>query len=166
MAGAVAGCLGLPQIEMDALFHGPGWSVRPEFDADVARFVDGPGWVAEWQYEQVRGLLAGRAELVIWLDLRRRVVMAQVVRRTLCRRLRRVELWNGNREPRLRSFFTDPDHVVRGAWSTYDHARELVLALPSQCPGLIIVRLDSRRAARRWLAGPLAEARAGRPDTG
>jgi hypothetical protein len=59
--------------------------------------------VTEWQYSLVRGILAERADLLIWLDLTRGVVMWQVVRRTLRRRLRREVLWNGNIEPPLRN---------------------------------------------------------------
>ena len=61
--------IGVPHHEIDALFHGPGWQPRPQFHDDVARFVATEAWVTEWQYSEVRGLLAERAELLIWLDL-------------------------------------------------------------------------------------------------
>ncbi|MFL6095002.1 MAG: AAA family ATPase, partial [Blastococcus sp.] len=32
MAAALAGVLGLPFTEIDALQHGPGWTPRPEFE--------------------------------------------------------------------------------------------------------------------------------------
>ena len=55
--------IGVPHHEIDALFHGPGWQPRPQFHDDVARFVATEAWVTEWQYGEVRDLLAERAEL-------------------------------------------------------------------------------------------------------
>src|SRR5215211_6534429 len=75
LAGIVAGTLALPRIELDALHHGPGWTIRPAFEADVERFSSGPAWVTEFQYAAVRDLLLERADLLVWLDLPRPVVM-------------------------------------------------------------------------------------------
>ena len=44
--------------------------------------------------------------------------MRQIVPRTLHRRLRRVELWNGNIEPPLWTILTRRDHILRWAWRT------------------------------------------------
>ena len=74
-------------MELDALHHGPGWTKRPEFEDDVHRVVAGDRWVSEWQYPAMRDALLVRADLLVWLDLPRRVVMARVVRRTLRRRI-------------------------------------------------------------------------------
>ncbi|WP_448614449.1 hypothetical protein [Modestobacter sp. URMC 112] len=158
VAAAVAGVLGVRHVEIDALHHGPRWTPRPSFEDDVRRVAAEPAWVTEWQYRQVRAVLAGRADLVVWLDLPRATVMWQVVSRTVRRRVRRTELWNGNVEPPLRTFLTDRDHIVRWAWRTHAATRDRVLALARQRPGLPIVRLRSRREVRRWLAGPLLDA--------
>jgi adenylate kinase family enzyme len=61
VAGRVAAVLGVPHVELDSLYHGPGWVPRPEFEADVYAFTAGPAWVTEWQYTKVRPLLAARA---------------------------------------------------------------------------------------------------------
>jgi adenylate kinase family enzyme len=155
LARRLSAVLGVPHVEIDALRHGPGWEPREAFEADVDAFSSGPEWVTEWQYDQVRGTLALRADLLVWLDLPRRVVMRQVVLRTVRRRLRREELWNGNTEPPLHELFTDPEHVVRWAWSSYGWSAQRVTALPDD---LTVVRLRSRRETRRWLAGPLRDA--------
>jgi len=94
----------------------------------------------------------------VWLDLSRARVMRQVVRRTLQRRLRRQDLWNGNVEPPLRTILTDAEHIVRWAWSTPHEGGLRVEALLEQRPGLVIVRLRSRTAVNRWVNGPLREA--------
>ena len=158
LAAAVARALGVPHVEIDALFHGPGWTPRPEFAADVRAFAAEPAWVTEWQYGVVRPLLLERADLLVWLDLPRGRVLRQVTRRTLHRRLRRTVLWNGNLEPPLRTFLTDPEHIVRWGWTQHPAARRRVQVLQAQRPELTVVRLRSRREVRRWTAGPLRAA--------
>jgi hypothetical protein len=74
------------------------------------------------------------------------------------RRLRRQELWNGNREAPLRTFLTDREHVVRWAWATHAHIGPRVRALQERRPDLVVVRLRSRREVDRWARGPLRSA--------
>ena len=155
LAAAIGATLGLTHVEIDALFHGPGWTPRPSFVADVGRLAAGEDWVTEWQYDAVRDLLASRADLVVWLDVPRSLVVRQVVRRTVVRRLRGEELWNGNREAPLRTFLTDPEHVLRWAWSTHGATAPRVHALLARRPDLAVVRLRSRRDVTRWVSGPL-----------
>lgn len=155
LAAAIGTALGLPHVEIDGLYHGPGWQPRAEFEADVLRFSAEPAWVTEWQYTVVRPLLADRADLLVWLDLPRPVVMYRVTRRTLARRVRRTELWNGNVEPPLWTVLRDRDHLVRWTWRTYGrtgaHVRELLV----RRPGRVVVRLRSAGEVARWRAGPL-----------
>jgi adenylate kinase family enzyme len=127
-AARIAGVLGIPHVEIDALFHGSDWTPRPSFESDVHAFSAGPAWATEWQYSAVRAHLAACADLLVWLDLPRSLVMRQVIRRTLVRRLRRQQLWNGNREPALWTIFTDREHIVRWAWNTNHKGRR---GLPS-----------------------------------
>jgi adenylate kinase family enzyme len=160
LAARVGDALGVPHVEIDALFHGPGWVPRPTFEDDVRRLVAGPAWVTEWQYSRARGLTAARADLLVWLDLSRWRVMEQVVRRTLRRRLQRQVLWNGNVEPPLRTVLSDPEHIVRWAWATQPVVGVRVSALREQRPELAVVRLPTRAAVERWVDGPLREAAA------
>ena len=164
VAARVAEVLEVPHIEIDALFHGPGWTPRPSFEADVRRFAAEPTWVTEWQYQLVRAHLAERADLLVWLDLPRPLVMRQVVRRTLVRRLRRKVLWNGNIEPPLRTFFSDPDHIVRWSWRTHGMTPAGVAALLKDRPELDVVRIRSRSELAGWLSGPLCQAAGSPPE--
>lgn len=156
LARAVAARLDLPYRELDALFHGPGWVPRPRFVDDVRAFAAEDAWVSEWQYDLVRPILLARAELLIWLDLSRARVFCQLLRRSVVRRLRRVELWNGNVEPPLYTVFTDPEHVLRWAWSSYARVGPRVQAVLRGDAPPVVVRLRSRRDVTAWLAGPLA----------
>lgn len=151
LARRIGAALALPYTEIDGLHHGPGWTKRPEFEAEVAAVVAGEAWVCEWQYSSVRQLLAERADLVVWLDLPFPVTLIRVVRRTLRRRLRREELWHGNVEPPLHTFLTDPEHIVRWAISTRHSYRERVPALAVEHPQLTVVRLRRRGEVDRWL---------------
>ncbi|WP_346276153.1 hypothetical protein [Pseudonocardia sp.] len=47
------------------------------------------------------------------MDFPRWRMCDQLVRRTVRRRLHRVELWNGNIEPPLWTVFTDREHILR-----------------------------------------------------
>lgn len=158
LAARMAPVLGVAHTEIDALYHGPGWAPRASFDDDVRALVAGPAWVTEWQYASAREAVADRADLLVWLDLPFRLTLARVVRRTVTRRLRREELWHGNREAPLHRFLLDREHVVRWAISTRHKYAELVPRAAAARPDLVVVRLRSRRDVEDWLAGPLAAA--------
>jgi adenylate kinase family enzyme len=155
LARAAAEVLGCPHVELDSLHHGPGWTKRPQFEDDVRRVVAGASWVSEWQYSAVREALLARADLLVWLDLPRRVVMVRVVRRTVRRRIRRELLWNGNVEPPLRTFLTEPDHIVRWAWRSHPRTGQRVMAACAARPELVVVRLTTAAQVSAWVEGPL-----------
>jgi len=152
LAARLGDALGIEHIEIDGLYHGPNWTPRPSFVADVEDFTAKPHWVTEWQYTVVRPLLAERADLMMWLDLPRSVVMRQLVHRTLRRRIRHEVLWNGNVEPPLHTVLTDRTHVIRWSWSRYALLPERIREVLQRRPELPIVRLTSRRDVERWTA--------------
>lgn len=158
LARRIAATLDLPYTEMDSLFHGPGWTELPTFEAEVDALLAAGRWVTEWQYEYARPLLAAQADLLVWVDLPFPVTLGRVVRRTTRRRWRREELWNGNYEGPLRSFFTDPEHVVRWSISTRNLYDARIPAVAAARPDLPVVRLRSRREVDRWLREVLARA--------
>jgi adenylate kinase family enzyme len=159
LAARIGEVLGLPHVEIDALYHGPGWTPRAEFLAEVEAFTSSPAWVTEWQYSAVRPLLASRADLVVWLDLPRAAVMRQVTHRTLRRRWRREELWHGNVEQPLWTVLRDRDHIVRWAWRTHPKTERRVLALLADDPDRPVVRLRSHADAAAWLESLTANPR-------
>lgn len=153
MARVLEARLGLPRYELDALHHGPGWVKRPEFEADVARFAAEARWVTEDQYYGPLGdLLWRRADTLVWLDLPRRDVMRQVIRRSVVRAATRRELWNGNRES-VRGWL-DPGHPMRWAWSQHYRKRFTVAERIEEHPHLTVVQLASTEDVRRWSASP------------
>ena len=151
-----AAVLGLPYTEIDGLYHGSGWTPRPAFESDVAAFLAAGRWVTEWQYDGARPLLAEQADLMVWLDLPFRVTLSRVVRRTVRRRVRREQLWNGNQEGPLLGFVTDREHIVRWAISTRHLYDGRVRAVAAARPDLPVVRLRTRGEVDRWVRDVIA----------
>jgi adenylate kinase family enzyme len=115
----LAASLGAPYVELDSIFHQPGWSELPtdEFRRRVAELVAGETWVTDGNYTAVRDLVWARADTVIWFDLPRPLVMRRVILRTLRRALTRQELWNGNCEPLTNFYRLDPEqNIIRWTW--------------------------------------------------
>jgi len=161
LAAALSRRLGIPHIEMDALYHGPGWTRRAEFEADVERFTASDTWVCDAQYHWIVGdVLAGRADTFVWLDLPRHTVMHRVIRRSLVRVLLRRPLWHDNTET-LRALLFSPRHPVHWAWSQHTARRAETAAYFARHARVTVVRLRTARQARRWLrslpAVPAAE---------
>ena len=126
-ARELSALLNVPHVELDAIFHQPGWEELPttEFRDRVARLAQGPAWVIDGNYTAVRDLVWSRADTVIWLDLPRRRVMWQVVRRTLARLALRRELWNGNKEPFSNVWSLDPQRsIIAWAWTQHESYRQ------------------------------------------
>ncbi|WP_223148453.1 hypothetical protein, partial [Actinotalea sp. JY-7885] len=152
-ARALAERRGVPHLELDAIFHQPGWrpASEEEFHAAIRAFLAAApaGWVVDGNYTARVGPLLDDADTVVWLDFPRHVVMARVIRRTLGRLLSRRELWNGNRESWRGLVAREPEeNIVLWAWRS--HADNAVRFQQMQAPHW--VRLRSPRAARRWLA--------------
>lgn len=159
LARRIAAITGGPHTEMDAIFHGPEWTPRPEFLADVHSLVGTGSWTTEWQYDAARPLLARTADVLVWLDLPfARVTLPRLISRTIRRRWSREELWNGNREAPLWTVLTDREHIVRWAIRSRRNYHAAVPGLHHEYPHLTVVRLRSQQEAEDWLSGPLAGA--------
>jgi adenylate kinase family enzyme len=150
--------LGVPFLELDSIFHLPGWQERPpeEFRADTLAVASGEAWVIDGNYRKVQDIVWGRADTVVVFDFPRRHVMRQLLRRTLRRSITREELWNGNREPLTNFWRLDPNKsIVRWAWVNHDkyHRRYLEAEDDPANAHLRFVRLQSRADVARFLDG-------------
>jgi adenylate kinase family enzyme len=160
LAKQLAAVLGVPHLELDSVFHQPGWESLPtdEFQRLVTERTSGDGWVIDGNYSAVRPIVWARADTVVWLDLPKHTVMRQIIWRTVRRVAGREELWNGNRE-RWRNFFSlDPQvSVIAWAWHKHEEYQERY-GFAARDPAnahLAFIRLASRRDVARFLAGPL-----------
>lgn len=159
LARGLADGLGLAHVELDALFHGPGWT-QPEPDVFRQRVADAldaatSGWVVCGNYSAVRSpVVWPRADTVVVLDLPKGVVMRQVVGRTLRRVVRREVLWNGNREPWRNLYAWDPEqNIIRWSWTRHEVNRQRYreAATDPANAHLRFVFLTSRGAVQEFL---------------
>ncbi|RMI14107.1 toxin [Cellulomonas triticagri] len=153
---ALASRLGVPFGELDAVFWGPGWTLKEPEDgrALLREFLAASpdGWVLDGNWRSRRDGLADDADVVVWLDYPRRVVMPRVVRRTLARGLLRRELWHRNREDLRNLLRRDPEeNIVLWAWTSHGPNRDQLTADAAR-GDVPVVRLRTPGAARRWLA--------------
>jgi adenylate kinase family enzyme len=161
LARNLADGLGVPYLELDSVFHQPGWESLPrdEFQRLAAARASEDGWVIDGNYSAVRPIVWARADTVVWLDLPKRIVMRQVTWRTLRRAVTRQELWNGNREP-FANFLTWVPEKSIISWAWHNHAkyrtRYGAAAADPANAHLTFIRLTSRRDVTRFLADPAA----------
>ena len=166
LAVQLAADLGLPRLELDAVFWDAGWTYRPLDEARgiVRDFMDRhpDGWVIDGNWtSRLQGLLdpgtPGGPDAVVWLDHSRAVVMTRVIRRTLRRGILREELWHGNRERPSSWLRRDPgENIVRWAWTQHPVQRRRMAERVAA--GWPVVRLSGQRAVDRWRAGLVAAA--------
>jgi adenylate kinase family enzyme len=131
IAARLAAALAVPHLELDSVFHQPGWQPlpRPEFRARVSEFTSADGWVVDGNYSSVSDIVWDRADTVVWLDPPRWRVMRQLVWRTLRRATLSAELWNGNREQWRNMLSADPEKsIIRWAWTRDQVYRDRYLA--------------------------------------
>lgn len=160
LAASIAAALRIPHVELDGVFHQPGWVplAREEFRASVASIAAGGAWVTCGNYSAVSDLLLDRADTVVFFDLPRSVVMRRVIVRSLRRRVTNEELWNGNREEWRNLLSWDPErNIVRWTWVHHARRHEESLAWAAEPPrrGLRVVRiatLDDERSLYSDLA--------------
>jgi len=62
-AAQLAAKIGVPYVELDAIFHQPGWAELPrgEFRARVAEIAESDGWVVDGNYSAVREIVWARS---------------------------------------------------------------------------------------------------------
>jgi adenylate kinase family enzyme len=153
---ALAARLGVPHVELDGIYHQPGWTplAEEELVRRVGEAAAGDGWVIDGNYTAVRPLIWARADTVVWLDLPRRTVMRRIIWRTVRRVISRAELWNGNKEPWQNLVRRDPEASVI-AWAWHKHAvyreRYAAAARDPAWAHLRFVRVTSRRDVRALL---------------
>ena len=150
----IAGILGVPFVELDALNWGPNWTERPleTFRQELAEAVTGPSWVIDGNYRKVRDVYLPRVSTVVWLDYPFLINLWQLLRRTLRRSVRAEVLWNGNVE-RLSTHLFTKDSLILWFLRSYWRRRRTIPRLV-QGPNsvhLTLVRLRGRRETEDWL---------------
>jgi adenylate kinase family enzyme len=144
--------LGVRFVELDALNHGPGWTeaTPDELRARVEPLIADEGWVVDGAYRSKLGdLVLRNADLVVWLDLPRRVWVPRLLRRTIRRIVWREELWSGNRET-FRNSFLSRSSLLLFALRGYPARRR---RYPVELAAYPLVRLRTPAEVSAWLEG-------------
>ena len=149
--------LGVPHIELDAIFHQPSWTplAADEFAARVSAAAADDEWVIDGNYGTVRPMVWARADTVVWVDPPRRTVMCRLLMRTSGRLITRRELWNGNREALRNLLSRDAErNIVLWAWQNHARYRQsfTAAAVDPEWAHLRVVRICTAGDARAALA--------------
>jgi adenylate kinase family enzyme len=165
LARSLARVLGAPCVELDAIFHQPGWTELPthEFRARVEQATASDAWVVDGNYSSVRDIVWGKADTVVWFDLPYATVLTRTVRRTVRRVVTREELWNGNKEPYSNLWSLNPQTSIIAFTATRHgnyRRRYLEAERDPRWDRIRFVRLRSQRETDAFLTTALAEEQA------
>ena len=171
LAAALARRLGVPHVELDALFWGPGWRAAGDTPEGMAAFrrrieaaTSEDGWVADGNYAPVRDALWPRADTMVWLDYPLSVVLWRLLRRTVRRAITRELLWGTNRES-FRLSFLSRDSLLLYVLRTHRGRRQRIedTIARGEVAHANVIRLRSPAEADAWLAGITPGTTAGVP---
>lgn len=157
LAASLARRLGTVHVELDSIYHQPGWIPLSDdqFREQVSAATEGESWVVDGNYSVIRDITWSRADTVIWFDLPYVTVMARTIGRTLRRVVTREELWNGNKEPFSNLWSFNPEKSII-AWTATRHRvyrrRYRAAEIDPQWVALRFVRLRSQAEADAFLA--------------
>jgi adenylate kinase family enzyme len=117
VACRLADQLDIPHVELDGFKLRPGKTLASpeEFAGAVQDLCARSEWLMDgnWSDDDFAAEVWDRADLVVWLDYPRPVVMRQVVRRSVRRAVKREEYY-GSREA-VRDWLS-PTHPMRWSW--------------------------------------------------
>ena len=157
LARQLAAALGVPHVELDALYFGPDLSRAP---LDVLRertagAIAAERWVTDGNKRVVRDLVWPRADTVVWLDYPLAVSLWRLGKRALWRTsvLTAESAGTSGKASLPRQLLSAAKGVLTALRSHAGQRRAYprMFAEP-QNQHLAVVRLRSPRATRRWLA--------------
>lgn len=124
-AHCLAQITGLPCFEIDDLAWQPGWQMHdlPVLREKISQIVSQPQWILVGNYGSTQDISWPEADLVIWLDLPKHLVMRRVLWRT-CKRIGyRTPVCNGNYESFSRAFL-HRDSLILWVWNHFEPIRQ------------------------------------------
>lgn len=156
LAQALAAVLGVPHVELDSLFFGPDFSTVPLelLRERTVKAIAGERWVTDGNKSAVRDLVWPRADTIVWLDYSLAVSLWRLGKRALWRTsvLRAQSTGSGKKTGLFKKLFAGAKGVLT-ALRSHRGQRQLypkLFALPEN-QHLAVVRINSPKAAQRWL---------------
>jgi adenylate kinase family enzyme len=159
LAARLGETLGLPFIELDALFWRPNWKepTEEEFAAQIDEATAGDRWVVAGNYVRHMTPIAWpRADTIIWLDLGLPLVTWRVLRRSWRRWRTNELLWGTNYErffPQLKLWDKNSLITFNVTHHRSRRARYAAAMEDPQWAHIAFVRLRSPQAVEAFLAG-------------
>jgi hypothetical protein len=155
LAQQLARRLELRHVELDSLYWDPGWAKAsaPVFRQRATQAFECDSWVVDGNHPEVRDIIWGRADTVVWLDYWLGIVMWRLLRRTQHRVKTGIELWNGNHERPMSAHLFTSDSIFLWSLRTYPLRRREYTAMFSapEYAHIKQVHLRSPRATQAWL---------------
>jgi energy-coupling factor transporter ATP-binding protein EcfA2 len=157
LARELAAAIGVPHVELDALFFGPNFSTAPlpVLRHRTSAAIAGDRWVTDGNKRVVRDLVWPRADTVIWLDYPLVVSLWRLGKRAVWRTsVLKAQAAETDRKAGLpRQFLSAAKGVLTALRSHKGQRHEYPRMFAEQeNQHLTVVRLRSPRATRRWLA--------------
>jgi len=162
--------LGLPVVELDALYWLPNWQVKPldQFRIDVQAALETcpQGWICVGNYSHVQDLVLSQADTVLWLRLPFRVSFWRLCKRTVTRAWTKQPLWEGNpnQESWRQSFCSRNSILLYAITNRQLHVETTRRSLSATPHHAAVIELRSARAVRHLLQG-LSHSKPTAPET-
>lgn len=157
LARELAASVGVPHVELDALYFGPDFSTVPlsVLRERTSAAIAGDRWVTDGNKSAVRDLVWPRADTVIWLDYPWAVSFWRLGKRALWRTsvLTAQAAERGGKAGLPKQFLSAAKGVLTALRSHLGQRREYRRMFTEQENlHLVVLRLRSPHATRRWLA--------------
>ena len=157
LARELAAVIGVPHVELDALYFGPNFSTVPlsVLRDRTSAAIAGDRWVTDGNKSAVRDLVWPRANTVIWLDYPLVVCLWRLGKRAVWRTsvLKTQAAETGGKTRLPRQVLLAAKGVLTALRSHKGQRREYPRMFAEQeNQHLTVVRLRSPHATRRWLA--------------
>lgn len=157
LARELAAILGIPHVELDALYFGPDFATAPLgiLRERTTAAIAGQRWVTDGNKRAVRDLVWPRADTIIWLDYSLAVSLQRLGRRARrrTRQLSAEAARTGRRRALPRQLLAAARGVLTALRSHAGQRREYTRLFSDPANShLVVARLRSPRATREWLA--------------
>jgi adenylate kinase family enzyme len=140
-------------LELDSIYWMPNWTAREA--SELAQILETeqskPGGLVLDGNVLSKGAKIAPADVLIFLDYSRALVVSRVLRRTIRRVITRQELWSGNREQAKFLVSTNPElNPVLWAYKTHFRRRNEYLTLISSLgeTGIMVHHIKTKRQLR------------------
>ncbi len=149
--------LGIPYIEMDAVFWLPNWNhlATQDFLNELKPMLEQEAWVLDGNQSKTNHLKWQYVDTIIWLDFTFLLTFKQILLRSFNRAYTKQEIWagTGNNESFKRNFFSSRSVVLWMLQNYWKTKRKYTKLFASELANHVeLVRITSPNQAELFLA--------------